>query len=122
MAVTSTHFQEFNGDANDLESLKDFKEKAKAQNIFLIFFQISIYFFEYFQVFKLFLIWALKVKSLTTDAFYGMGTNMTTGLGHVQEVFKQESMTQEDRDRFGVSTNKVNFGLTMNSTQTKIWL
>ena len=47
---------------------------------------------------------------------------MTTGLGHVQEVFKQESMTQEDRDRFGVSTNKVNFGLTMNSAQTKIWL
>ena len=62
------------------------------------------------------------MKSLTTDAFYGMGTNMTTGLGHVQEVFKQESMTQEDRDRFGVSTNKVNFGSTINSTQINIWL
>ena len=37
LAVTSTHFQEFNGDANDLESLKDFKEKAKAQNIRLFF-------------------------------------------------------------------------------------
>ena len=45
---------------------------------------------------------------------------MTTGLGHVQEVFKQESMTQEDRDRFGVSTNKVNFRSAMNSTHTKL--
>ena len=74
LAVTSTHFQEFNGDGNDEESLNDFKE---------------------------------KVKMLTVDAFYGMGTNMTTGLAHVKEVFEQESMTQDDRDRFGIPSNKV---------------
>ena len=84
LAVTSTHFAEFNGDGIDTDSLNDFKE---------------------------------KVKALTVDSFYGMGTNMTTGLNHGKEVFEQESMTQEDRDRFGIPTNKVILIIVANKIQ-----
>ena len=36
-----------------------------------------------------------------------MGTNMTAGLEHVQKVFIQDGMTQEDRDAFETNTYEV---------------
>ena len=48
-----------------------------------------------------------RVKDLTVDAFHGMGTNMTAGLQHVQKVFIEDGMTQEDRDNFDTRTNEV---------------
>ena len=48
-----------------------------------------------------------RVADLTVDAFHGMGTNMTAGLTHVQKVFIEDGMTQEDRDEFGTNTNQV---------------
>ena len=50
-----------------------------------------------------------RVKDLTVDAFHGMGTNMTAGLQHVQKVFIEDGMTQEDRDNFDTRTNEVSW-------------
>ena len=48
-----------------------------------------------------------KVNRLTVDAFRGMGTNLTSGLTKIHEVFLHDGMTQFDRDNLGISSNKV---------------
>ena len=57
-----------------------------------------------------------RVKDLTVDAFHGMGTNMTSGLQHVQSVFIKDGMTQDDRDSFGTNTNKVSKQMMLQKT------
>ena len=36
-----------------------------------------------------------------------MGTKLTTGIDEARKTFEFESMTQDDRDRLGIFTNKV---------------
>ena len=72
LAVTASHFSEFNGMAAETVDL--FKK---------------------------------KVQDMTVDAFRGMGTNLTSGLVKIQEVFIEDGMTQDERDDMGLNTNIV---------------
>ena len=72
LAVTASHFSEFNGVAAETVDL--FKK---------------------------------KVQDMTVDAFRGMGTNLTSGLIKIQEVFIEDGMTQDERDDMGLNTNIV---------------
>lgn len=50
-----------------------------------------------------------NLKNLPFEQFKGMGTKLTTGIDEARKTFEFESMTQDDRDRLGIFTNKVFF-------------
>ena len=50
-----------------------------------------------------------NLKNLPFEQFKGMGTKLSTGIDEARKTFQFESMSQSDRDRLGIFTNKVLF-------------